>query len=65
MVFLTPINIRLVSTATAAQPIETDSLNRLVGCIRKLRESKSRLYMQDEHPFIAGHYFDLKDGLLQ
>ncbi|MBV6271365.1 chlorite dismutase family protein [Alcaligenaceae bacterium CGII-47] len=44
---------------------ETDKLSHLVDCVRKLRESKSRLYMQDEHPFIVGRYFDLKDGLLQ
>lgn len=38
---------------------------RLVDCVRKLRESKSRLYMEDEHPFIVGRYFGLKDGLTQ
>lgn len=44
---------------------ETDDLGRLVDCVRKLRESKSRLYMQDEHPFIVGRYFPLRDALLQ
>jgi chlorite dismutase len=44
---------------------ETDDLSRLVDCVRKLRESKSRLYMQDEHPFIVGRYFELEHGLLQ
>jgi chlorite dismutase len=44
---------------------ETNELGRLVDCVRKLRESKSRLYMEDEHPFIVGRYFGLKDGLTQ
>ncbi|TAM75072.1 chlorite dismutase [bacterium] len=44
---------------------ETNDLGRLVDCVRKLRESKSRLYMQDEHPFIVGRYFELEDGLSQ
>lgn len=44
---------------------ETDSLSRLVDCVRKLRTSKSRLYMQDEHPFIVGRHFALRDALLQ
>ncbi len=44
---------------------ETNDLGRLVDCVRKLRESKSRLYMQDEHPFIVGRYFELEAGLLQ
>lgn len=44
---------------------ETNDLGRLVDCVRKLRESKSRLYMQDEHPFIVGRYFALEDGLSQ
>lgn len=42
---------------------ETDDLGRLVECVRKLRESKSRLYMQDEHPFIVGRYFSLSEAL--
>ena len=44
---------------------ETDSLSRLVDCVRKLRASKSRLYMSDEHPFIVGRHFELKDALMQ
>jgi hydrogen peroxide-dependent heme synthase len=44
---------------------ETNSLSRLVDCVRKLRESKSRLYMQDEHPFIVGRYFELRQALEQ
>lgn len=44
---------------------ETNDLSRLVDCVRKLRESKSRLYMQDEHPFIVGRYFALADALSQ
>ena len=44
---------------------ETNELSRLVDCVRKLRESKSRLYMQDEHPFIVGRYFALADALSQ
>lgn len=44
---------------------ETDSLSRLVDCVRTLRESKSRLYMQDEHPFIVGRYFGLEAALSQ
>ncbi|TAN07754.1 MAG: chlorite dismutase [Rhodanobacteraceae bacterium] len=44
---------------------ETNDLGRLVDCVRKLRESKSRLYMQDEHPFIVGRYFPLADALSQ
>ncbi|WP_345795752.1 chlorite dismutase family protein [Castellaniella sp. MT123] len=44
---------------------ETNDLSRLVDCVRKLRESKSRLYMQDEHPFIVGRHFDLRDALMQ
>lgn len=44
---------------------ETDDLSRLVDCVRKLRESKSRLYMQDEHPFIVGRHFALQDAFAQ
>jgi len=44
---------------------ETDDLSRLVDCVRKLRESKSRLYMQDEHPFIVGRHFELQEALMQ
>lgn len=44
---------------------ETDNLSRLVDCVRKLRESKSRLYMQDEHPFIVGRHFPLREALAQ
>lgn len=44
---------------------ETNSLSRLVDCVRRLRESKSRLYMEDEHPFIVGRYFELRDALMQ
>lgn len=44
---------------------EANDLSRLVDCVRKLRESKSRLYMEDEHPFIVGRYFALEDGLSQ
>lgn len=44
---------------------ETDSLSRLVDCVRQLRTSKSRLYMEDEHPFIVGRRFELHDAFLQ
>ncbi|AOZ94393.1 chlorite dismutase family protein [Paenibacillus crassostreae] len=44
---------------------ETDDLGLLVDCVRKLRESKSRLYMQNETPFIVGRLFDLEEALSQ
>lgn len=44
---------------------ETDSLSRLVDCVRKLRASKSRLYMADEHPFVVGRHFPLREALQQ
>lgn len=44
---------------------ETDNLGRLVDCVRKLRESKSRLYVADEHPFIVGRLFPLREALAQ
>lgn len=44
---------------------ETNDLGLLVDCVRKLRESKSRLYMKDESPFIVGRYFELEEGLSQ
>jgi hydrogen peroxide-dependent heme synthase len=44
---------------------ETNDLGLLVDCVRKLRESKSRLYMQNETPFIVGRYFELEDALSQ
>jgi len=33
---------------------EADDLTELVDCIRFLRESKSRLFMKEETPFITG-----------
>ncbi|MBP1948594.1 chlorite dismutase family protein [Virgibacillus litoralis] len=44
---------------------ETNNLGLLVDCVRKLRESKSRLYMQHEWPFIVGRNFELEDALSQ
>ncbi|MGP4107658.1 chlorite dismutase family protein [Virgibacillus sp. L01] len=44
---------------------ETNDLGLLVDCVRKLRESKSRLYMQYEWPFIVGRHFELEDALSQ
>ncbi len=44
---------------------ETNDLGLLVDCVRKLRESKSRLYMQHEWPFIVGRHFELEDALSQ
>ena len=40
---------------------ETNDLGLLVDCVRKLRESKSRLYMQREDPFIVGRNFELEE----
>jgi len=39
---------------------EADELHRLVDCIRRLRESESRLYVQEETPFITGIRKDLE-----
>lgn len=44
---------------------ETNDLGLLVDCVRKLRESKSRLYMSREDPFIVGRLFELEEGLSQ
>jgi peroxiredoxin len=33
---------------------ETDELDRLVDCIRRLRDAKARLYTKEEVPFITG-----------
>jgi hydrogen peroxide-dependent heme synthase len=44
---------------------ETNDLGLLVDCVRKLRGSKSRLYMQREDPFIVGRYFELENALSQ
>jgi peroxiredoxin len=33
---------------------ETDELDALVGCIRRLRDSKTRLYTKVETPFFTG-----------
>ncbi|MFB4167956.1 chlorite dismutase family protein [Virgibacillus sp. JSM 102003] len=44
---------------------ETNDLGLLVDCVRKLRESKSRLYMQHEWPFIVERHFELEDALSQ
>ena len=33
---------------------ETDELDRLVDCIRRLRDAKARLYTKEETPFITG-----------
>ena len=38
---------------------EADDLARLVECIRRLRESRSRLYVKQETPFVTGIRRDL------
>jgi hydrogen peroxide-dependent heme synthase len=33
---------------------EADELDRIVGCIRRLRDAKARLYTKEEVPFVTG-----------
>jgi hydrogen peroxide-dependent heme synthase len=42
---------------------ETDELDALVDCIRKLRESRSRLYTKSEVPFVTGIRKAVADAL--
>ena len=42
---------------------ETDELDRLVDCIRRLRDAKARLYTKEEVPFITGIRKDFPDCL--
>jgi chlorite dismutase len=42
---------------------ESDDLSRLVDCIRRLRDSRSRLYVRVETPFVTGIRKDLVDAV--
>jgi hydrogen peroxide-dependent heme synthase len=42
---------------------EADDLSRLVDCIRRLRDSKSRLYVKEETPFVTGVRKDLVEAV--
>jgi chlorite dismutase len=42
---------------------EADDLSRLVDCIRRLRDSKSRLYVKKETPFVTGVRKDLVEAV--
>jgi chlorite dismutase len=42
---------------------EADDLAKLVECIRRLRESRSRLYVKHETPFVTGIRRDLVDAV--
>jgi chlorite dismutase len=42
---------------------EADDLSRLVDCIRRLRDSKSRLYVKEETPFVTGVRKDLIEAV--
>ncbi|MDF2790046.1 MAG: chlorite dismutase [Neobacillus sp.] len=44
---------------------ETDDLGLLVDCVRRLRDSKARLFTQHEWPFIVGRRFELEEALSQ
>jgi peroxiredoxin len=42
---------------------EADDLSRLVDCVRRLRDSKSRLYVKVETPFVTGVRKDLVEAI--
>jgi peroxiredoxin len=42
---------------------ETDELDALVDCIRRLRDSRSRLYAKVEVPFVTGIRKPVADAL--
>jgi hydrogen peroxide-dependent heme synthase len=42
---------------------EADDLSRLVDCVRRLRDSKSRLYVKVETPFVTGVRKDLLEAV--
>lgn len=42
---------------------EADDLDRIVDCIRRLREAKARLYTKEEVPFVTGIRKDVRDAL--
>jgi chlorite dismutase len=42
---------------------ESDTLPELVDCIRRLRASKSRLYVKEETPFVTGVRKDLAEAI--
>ena len=42
---------------------EAEDLGRLVDCIRRLRESRSRLYVKEETPFVTGIRKDLPEAV--
>ena len=42
---------------------ETDELDALVDCIRRLRDSRSRLYAKIEVPFVTGIRKPVADAL--
>lgn len=42
---------------------EADSLDRLVDCIRRLRDAKARLYTKEEVPFVTGIRKEVREAL--
>ena len=42
---------------------EADELHRIVDCIRRLRDSDSRLYVKKETPFVVGIRKDLREAI--
>ena len=42
---------------------EADDADRIVGCIRRLRDAKARLYAKEEIPFVTGIRKDLRAAL--
>jgi len=42
---------------------EADHLDRIVDCIRRLREAKARRYTKEEVPFVTGIRKDVRDAL--
>lgn len=42
---------------------EADELDRLVDCIRRLRDAKARLYTKEEVPFVTGIRKDVREAL--
>lgn len=42
---------------------EADALDRLVDCIRRLRDAKARLYTKEEVPFVTGIRKEVREAL--
>jgi chlorite dismutase len=42
---------------------EADGLDRIVGCIRRLREARARLYTKEEVPFVTGIRKGVREAL--